>query len=211
LLTADDLAPDEEKRREAKRRLVAETRRLVEAVALLDGAETGEDEMDALTARVAAATAEVESPPSLREHGLFAAPGFAARLAERSPISGQSNPLAPPMELWVDGDVTRGRATYGPAYEGPPGLLHGGIVAGAFDEILSVAQFLSGNAGYTGTLTVRMRRPTPLCQPIDYEAGVDRVDGRKIHVWGRSTCDGELLADAEGVFVSSAGRKAADA
>lgn len=211
MLTADDLAPDEEKHREAKRRLVAETRRLVEAVALLDGAETGEAEMEALTARVAAATAEVESPPSLREQGLFAAPGFASRLAERSPISGQCNPLAPPLELWVDSAVTRGRATYGPAYEGPPGLLHGGIVAAAFDEILSVAQFLSGLAGYTGTLTVRMRRPTPLFKPIDYEAGVDRVDGRKIHVWGRSTCDDEILADAEGIFVSSAERKPADA
>ena len=203
MLTADDLAPDEEKRREAKRGLVAEARRLIEAVALVDGAETDGAELDALTARVAAVTAEVESAPSLREGGLFAAPGFASRLAERSPISGASNPLAPPLELWVDGEVTRGEATYGPAYEVPPGLLHGGIVAAAFDEILSVAQFASGLAGYTGTLTVRMRRPTPLCKPIAYEAGLDRVDGRKIHVWGRSHADGELLAEAEGIFVSS--------
>ena len=210
MLTADDLAQEEDERREAKRRLVAETRRLVEAVALLDAAATSEDEMDALTARVAAATAEVESPPSLRERGLYAAPGFASRLAERSPISGQSNPVAAPLRLWVDGDVTRGEATYGAAYEGPPGLLHGGVVAAAFDEILSVAQFLSGLAGYTGTLTVRMRRPTPLFKAIGYEAGVDRVDGRKIHVWGRSHCDGELLAEAEGIFVSSGERRSSD-
>jgi hypothetical protein len=49
-----------------------------------------------------------------------------------------------------------------------------------------------------------MRRPTPLSRAIDYEGGVDRVDGRKIHAWGRSTCDGELLAEAEGIFISSA-------
>ena len=210
MLTAEELAPEDEARRESKRRLVAETRRLVEAVALLDAAETSEDEVDALTARIAAATAEVESPPSLREQGLYAAPGFASRLAERSPVSGQSNPVAPPLSLWVDGDVTRGEATYGAAYEGPPGLLHGGVVAAAFDEILSVAQFLSGLAGYTGTLTVRMRRPTPLFKTIEYEAGVDRVDGRKIHVVGRSTCDGELLAEAEGIFVSNGKARSSD-
>jgi hypothetical protein len=210
LLTADDLAPEDEQRRESKRRLVAETRRLVEAVALVDGAETETAEVEALTARVAAVTAEVESAPSLREQGLYAAEGFASRLGERSPISGQSNPLAPPFRLWLDGDVTRAEACYGAAYEGPPGLLHGGAVAGAFDEILSVAQFLSGRAGYTGTLTVRMRKPTPLVRTISYEAGVDRVDGRKIHAWARSTCDGELLGEAEGIFVSSGDRRSGD-
>jgi hypothetical protein len=210
LLTDDDLATQDEERRESKRRLVAETRRLLEAVALVDGAETEGDEVDALTARVAAVTAEVESAPSLRDQGLFSAKGFASRLAERSPVSGQSNPLAPPFRVWLDGDVTRAEACYGAAYEGPPGLLHGGVVAGAFDEILSVAQFASGLAGYTGTLTVRMRRPTPLFRPISYEAGVDRVDGRKIHAWARSTCDGELLGEAEGIFVSSSDRRSGD-
>jgi acyl-coenzyme A thioesterase PaaI-like protein len=204
LLTADGLVPEDEQRREAKRRLVAETRRLVEAVALVDGAATSDAEVEALTARVAAVTAEIESAPSLREQGLFSSKGFSSHLAERSPISGQSNPLAAPLEMWLDGDVTRARATYGPAYEGPPGCLHGGVVAGAFDELLGVAQMASGSAGFTGTLIVRMRRPTPLGRTIEYEGGVDRVDGRKIHAWGRSTCDGELLAEAEGIFISGA-------
>jgi hypothetical protein len=211
LLTDDDLAPEDEERRASKRRLVAEARRLVEAVALVDGAETEAAEVEALTARIAAVTAEVESAPSLREQGLYAAKGFAARLGERSPVSGQSNPLAPPFRLWLDGDVTRAEACYGAAYEGPPGLLHGGVVAGAFDEILSVAQFASGLAGYTGTLTVRMRRPTPLFKTIAYEAGLARVDGRKIHAWARSTCEGELLGEAEGIFVSRANGRSSDA
>jgi acyl-coenzyme A thioesterase PaaI-like protein len=203
LLTADGLAPEDEERRQAKRRLVAETRRLVESVALVDATEA---DVAALTAHVSRAADAVETAPSLRADGLFAAPGFASHLAERSPISGLSNPLAAPLELWQDGEATRARATYGAAYEGPPGLLHGGVVAGAFDELLAVAQFASGLAGYTGTLTLRMRRPTPLFRPIDYEGGVDRVDGRKIHAWGRSTCDGELLAEAEGIFISSESR-----
>ena len=55
---------------------------------------------------------------------------------------------------------------------------------------------------YTGTLTVRMRRPTPLNRRLDYEAGVDRVEGRKIFVWGRCHDGDELLAEAEIVFIS---------
>ncbi len=73
---------------------------------------------------------------------------------------------------------------------------------GAFDELLGVAQESSGRAGYTGTLKVVMRRPTPLFERIDYEAGLDRIEGRKVFMWGRSYCGGELLCEAEGIFIA---------
>jgi hypothetical protein len=203
-LAPEDLAPTEERRREAKRRLVEQTRRLVEEAALLDAAECDDTAIDALTARVAGAADEVAAQPSLRRHGgLFSSPGFASALLERSPVSGESNPVAAPLRLWRAGELTRGEATYGAAYEGPPGIVHGGIVAGAFDELLGMAQVASGFAGFTGTLTVKMRAPTPLGTRIDYEGGVDRVDGRKIHAWGRSTADDKLVGEAEAIFIAS--------
>jgi hypothetical protein len=203
---APDLAPADERRREAKRRLVEQTRRLVEEVALLDAADCDDTAIDALRARVAAAADEVAVQPSCRRHGgLFSSPGFASALLERSPVSGVSNPVASPLRLWRDGDVTRGAATFGATYEGPPGIVHGGMVAGAFDELLGMAQVASGFAGFTGTLTVKMRAPTPLNTLIEYEGGVDRVDGRKIHAWGRSTADGTLVGEAEAIFIASVG------
>jgi acyl-coenzyme A thioesterase PaaI-like protein len=105
------------------------------------------------------------------------------------------------MTITVDGPVTRASATYGAANEGPPGALHGGFVAAAFDDLLGVAQMASGDAGFTGTLTVKMRRPTPLHTPIEYEAGVTSKEGRKITCWGRSTANGELVAEAECLFI----------
>ena len=72
----------------------------------------------------------------------------------------------------------------------------------AFDDLLGSAQTASGIAGYTGTLTVKMVRPTPLHERIDYEAGVDRVEGRKIFVWGTADCDGVRLAECEIVFIA---------
>src|SRR6266511_219751 len=50
-------------------------------------------------------------------------------------------------------------------------------LAAAFGDLLGAAQLASEREAYTGTLTVRMRRPTPLNRGIHYEAGVDRVDG----------------------------------
>lgn len=125
---------------------------------------------------------------------------------DRSPIVGLSNPLAAPLSLEmneVDGRRTVvGRVEFNAAYEGPPGNVHGGMVAAAWDEVLGMAQSLSGQAGFTGTLTIRYRSPTPLYEPLVFKAWVDRVDGRKIFVSGQCHAGERLTSEAEGIFVT---------
>ena len=192
-------------RREAKHHLVAETKRLIDRIVLLDVDNEGADadELARLIATVRTAADGLERMPSLADKGGPAlSGGDDARLAERSGITGRANPIAPPLHIELDGAVARAWAIYDAAYEGPPNCLHGGFVAAAFDDLLGVAQMTTGTAGFTGTFTVRMRKPTPLYRRIDYEAGVSRFEGRKIWAWGRSY-DGEtLLADAEILFIS---------
>lgn len=119
-----------------------------------------------------------------------------------SPFIGLANPLAPPMTLWVDGEVVRGKVTYGWAYQGPPGHLHGGCIAALFDEVLGLTQSLSGRPGMTGTLTVRYRKPVPLQTELRIEATLQRVEGRKIFTEARLYAGETLVAEAEGLFIS---------
>lgn len=132
-----------------------------------------------------------------------------------SPVVGYANPLASPAELWAvraeDGQPElRGRATFGYAYEGPPTCVHGGVIAELFDELLGAMTILNGTPGMTGTLTVRYRRPTPLLEPLDLEARVGSIEGRKIRVEGAVHHEGELTAEAEGVFIAVWPRKMLD-
>jgi acyl-coenzyme A thioesterase PaaI-like protein len=119
----------------------------------------------------------------------------------RSPLVGEVSPLAPPVE-WelVDGRI-HARGVYHAAYEGPPGYVHGGWVALTFDEILGMANIASGHPGMTGTLKIRYLRPTPLHTEVVLEGWTDRVEGRRIVAKGTMTVDGELTAEAEGLFV----------
>jgi acyl-coenzyme A thioesterase PaaI-like protein len=199
--------PPEDAPRARKHHLVREVKRLIEAVALLDCEACNDGELDELITRARELADRTASLPSLAARGGLAMAGGAdAALLERSGISGRSNPLAAPLQMRLDEDgICRGTATYGAAYEGPPGCLHGGFVAAAFDDLLGFAQIASGQAGYTGTLTVRMRRPTPLFRPIRYEAGFSRVEGRKIWCWGRAWDDTSLLAETEIVFIAPRG------
>lgn len=122
---------------------------------------------------------------------------------DNSPIIGRANPLAPPIAITVQEDRSVvGEVCYGAAYEGPPGCVHGGYVAAAFDEVLGMTQSLTGKPGMTGTLTVRYRRPTPLHADLRFEGRVDRIDGRKIFTVGQSFANGELLCEADAVFIS---------
>jgi acyl-coenzyme A thioesterase PaaI-like protein len=123
---------------------------------------------------------------------------------EHSPLSGRCNPLAPPLTMEFveepDGSFhVRGEVTFGSAYEGPPGHVHGGLVAAMFDELLGYAQL---STGFTGTLTVRYRRPTPLHKLLTVKAWPDRVDGRKRLIKGSCHVGEVLLAEAEGLFIA---------
>jgi len=197
------LDPAENEPRARKHALVMETKRAIANIALLDVELVDKAELDELVADMRCIADRLEALPSLRARGgLASAGGSDAALLERSGIAGRSNPLAPPLHMWFEGDKVRGWAIYTEPYEGPAGCLHGGFIAAAFDDLLGFAQMASGQAGYTGTLTVKMRRPTPLNRRLDYEAGVDRVEGRKIWVWGKCRDGDELLSEAEIVFIS---------
>ncbi|MBV8297448.1 MAG: hypothetical protein JO085_11460 [Acidimicrobiia bacterium] len=193
----------EDESRSAKHRLVREVKRTIDNAALLDVGANETDVLNALADEARTLADRLEQAPSLRAFGGAAVAGPAdAVLAERSPVSGRSNPLAPPLHLEMREGVTRAWAVWTDAYEGPPGCLHGGYVAAAFDDVMGLAQMASGKAGFTGTLTVRMLKPTPLHQRIDYEAWLDRVDGRKIWCKASARHGDELLGEAEIVFIS---------
>jgi acyl-coenzyme A thioesterase PaaI-like protein len=119
-----------------------------------------------------------------------------------SPVLGLSNPLAPPMRLEVEGQVVVATTNFGSAYEGPPGCVHGGFIAAAFDDVLGLTQSLSGQMGMTGTLTIRYRRPTPLYVEVRFEGRLEEISGRKVTTSGRLYAGDEMTAEAVGVFIT---------
>ncbi len=80
--------------------------------------------------------------------------------------------------------------------------MHGGYIAGAFDEVLGAAQTYSGNPGMTGTLTIKYRSPTPLHTPLRMVGEYVRSEGRRVYTEGSLWAGDRLCAEAEGIFVS---------
>jgi acyl-coenzyme A thioesterase PaaI-like protein len=172
--------------------------RLVQTSAPVDLIAEAADQVEA----VAALLADYGSAPTYEGFAESANAGEPFAFFDHSPMLGRANPLAPPIELSFEDGRIFGRATFGAAYEGPPGCVHGGYIAAAFDEVLGSTQSLSGSPGMTGRLTVHYRSPTPLHAELRFEGTLDRVDGRKIHTSGRLFAGDVLCAEAEGLFIS---------
>ena len=144
-------------------------------------------------------------PRLLRVHGHAesANAGDVGAFFDQSPLIGLANPLAPPLTIGRTGDESAAAtATFGSAYEGPPGHVHGGFVAAAFDEVLGYVQSLSGAPGMTGTLTVKYLKPTPLHQELYFEARLTGVAGRKIFTEATVKAGDVVTAEAQGIFIS---------
>jgi acyl-coenzyme A thioesterase PaaI-like protein len=161
--------------------------------------------IEAAAADVEAAAERFSTHPSKSMYEGFAEAANAGEpfgFFDHSPMLGQANPLAPPIRLWLEDDRILGSVTFGPAYEGPPGCVHGGYIAAAFDEVLGSTQSLSGSPGMTGRLTVHYRSPTPLATELRFEGRLERVEGRKIFTRGELRAGDVLCAEAEGLFIS---------
>ena len=114
-------------------------------------------------------------------------------------VIGLRNPVAPPLTIHHDADGTvHTDFVLGAAYEGPPGHVHGGVCAMILDHVLGATAHQPGKPAYTGTLTLRYLRGTPLGLPLRAQAHVDRIEGSKTFAVG-------YIADAEGVSVQAEG------
>ena len=114
---------------------------------------------------------------------------------------GARNPLAPPLVIEWDGETATATGTLGPAYEGPPHHVHGGIIAAVLDQVLGDVPAALGRPGMTAYLNTTYERPTPL-GPVSVRARLVAQDGWKMTVTGELVLpDGEVSARAEGLFV----------
>jgi uncharacterized protein (TIGR00369 family) len=116
---------------------------------------------------------------------------------------GQANPVGLHLEFFLadDGSVVS-MPTVPTTYEGPPGYLHGGIIATLLDEAMSKAVRTRGTVAMTRHMEVEYLRPVRSGSPIRVEGRVMRSDGRKNWLEAKIVDEGGVvLAEAKGVFI----------
>ena len=124
-------------------------------------------------------------------------------MMDYDPVGGPSNPVAPQVQwLQEDQDGIRGEVSLGLQYQGPPGRVHGGVIAWLLDAGLSRALHAAFRLGVTGTLNIRYLAATPIETPIECRAHITGQEGRKIFVEGGIWHGDTQTVSAEGVWLT---------
>lgn len=122
----------------------------------------------------------------------------------RLDLPNRGNILQVPAELAkTDDGRVRGTAEFRRFHLGRNGALHGGSIAMLFDSVLGYTAAKLTRSPYqrTAYLHVNYRQIVPVEKELQVDAGIERIDGRKIFVEGRITDGDAVLADGEALFV----------
>lgn len=187
---------------EAKRRVAEAVRKLTE---VLVTSSPGLEDMHGIAAELERTAADFAGTPRLYgrlewiragEHGSFGQVSH-----ELNPLAGHSNPLAPPVQTWIEGEEARGSCRCNWSYEGPPGSVHGGFVAAIFDQFMGMAQKLGGQPGMTAYLHVNYHHRTPLHTDLSLRGSLVKVEGRKTFMKGEMYAGEQCTASCDAMFV----------
>jgi acyl-coenzyme A thioesterase PaaI-like protein len=105
-------------------------------------------------------------------------------------------------DFQIEDDVVRASFLPRPEYRGFDGILHGGIVATALDEMLGwTAILVDGVLAVTAKLELRYRNPAPADIPYRLEGRVADRRGKRLILEANCTAGDQPIADARGVFL----------
>jgi len=179
--------------------LAARLRRITGLALSLDAPAPALDRLLADLDRAEAALAAGAPDPTPRVGD--AADGDGRPYVDHARDVGSFNACFPEYTIEVDGAHARGAVTFPIAYEGPPGLVHGGFLGVFVDCVVQHHNCDVGVAGRTTAMTVRYRRPTPLGVRLTFEIHRDVADDRTRSVvrltnGDRTVCEAEVEAFA---------------
>jgi acyl-coenzyme A thioesterase PaaI-like protein len=120
-----------------------------------------------------------------------------------NPATGVLNPIAPKLEMAVDGKMLVTYCEFSRCHEGGPDTAHGGMIAAVYDQLLAYATMMEGKTGPTVWLKVTYLKPTPVNERLRFEAIVTSVAGRKYSVAGSCYRGDVKVSEAEGLMLGS--------
>ena len=121
-------------------------------------------------------------------------------MGELVSVGGRSHPCSPEL-LWQEtSNRIKGWVRFNRTFEGPPGHVHGGWVAGVLDHIMGMTHVRTGHPGMTGGLSIRYLKPTPLNQVLEVSAEATELDDKRTEVKAAMRCGETTTATAEAIF-----------
>jgi uncharacterized protein (TIGR00369 family) len=136
--------------------------------------------------------------------------GHAPHLKLKAPLNhcfacGKDNPQGMRLKFYIDEQTRQAVCKFKLTrrYQGPPGHVHGGIIATILDEAMGKVNKLSEVVALTRAMNVEYLKPVPLGKPLIVTARHQHAEGREHTNLAEITDDkGQILARSRGKFIA---------
>jgi acyl-coenzyme A thioesterase PaaI-like protein len=179
------------------------------------GFDVGADELRDVTSQAHELAELLESgPPRNKEDDVVGLTTYydasATAIGERlefdpfSVGSGRFHPCSIGFELRREGEASvTATAIVDPLFQGPPGRVHGGVVALIVDEVMAAVNRVVGQRAFTAKLSVNLRAPAPTGTPLVFRAWQRERRGRKITIDVEGRTEAGVFVDGEALFIAT--------
>ncbi len=115
---------------------------------------------------------------------------------------GRLSPASIGLEFRRDGAAAvTARCRVDGMFQGPPGRVHGGVIALILDELMAMVVRATGRRAFTARLQVHLRAPAPIDVELRFRAWEHQVDGRKVVIHAEGRSDEGLFVEADALFI----------
>lgn len=112
------------------------------------------------------------------------------------------HPIGFRLRFTREGDDVVTRFTPTERYQGPPGIMHGGLVSTLADEVAAWSVItLLGKFGFTGSMEGRFKSPIRIGAEVEARARITRPGSRVVGIEVRLTQNGTEVYDGKFRFV----------
>jgi acyl-coenzyme A thioesterase PaaI-like protein len=173
--------------------------RFIEAVRTLQDHARAADAPDAVITEAAELVEKVSALLAPYEADEWHSPS-----GRRMDLPNRGNIMSVPVDLRVTEDGRIGGTAHFRRYHlGRNGAVHGGVLGLLFDSLLgfTAAKLTKSLYQRTAHLGIDYRKIVPIGKELQVDAGIDRIEGRKIFVSGRVLDDGVVLTEGDALFV----------
>ena len=115
---------------------------------------------------------------------------------------GKENDCGLKLEVSFENGKAWADVVFREVHQGWEGIVHGGVISAAIDEVMAYAVGSLGKVGVTAVLSVRFKKPVKVGEEYRVWAEVVEFSGRKVKLKGFLEKDGIVHAEGEGLYVT---------
>ena len=86
-------------------------------------------------------------------------------------------------------------------FQGGPGLVHGGILSAALDDLMGYACVVHDRSCVTAKLEINYIQPVPVEKEFLLEAWVTKIEDKKLYLESSISSDNEVHIEGSGLFI----------